>query len=108
MESDAASVSAKFFGFTPASKADNPKAFPAVNLSIVVIHLGICGSSPSLGRLLHCRMDMKRNKRPSSSLSTYTRVDGVPPAEILPKLDRTSTMLPTTARASTQPTRKAG
>src|SRR5437588_9649159 len=37
----------------------------------------------------------------------YARVDGVPPAEILPRLARTSTMLPTAARAKTQPSRKA-
>src|SRR6266566_3778253 len=107
MESAAASVSAKFSGFTPASRADSPKAFPAVNSSMVAIHLGIGGSSPSLGRPLHWRTDSKRNSRPSNSLSTYARVDGVPPAEILPRLARTSTMLPTAARAKTQPSRKA-
>jgi hypothetical protein len=52
MESAAASVSVRFLGFTPASRKARPKALPAVNLSIVAIHLGICGSSPALGRLL--------------------------------------------------------
>src|SRR6266516_4837549 len=47
------------------------------------------------------------NNRPSSNLSTYAKVEGVPPAEILPKLSSISTMLPTTTRASTQPTRNA-
>ncbi len=47
MESVAASVNARFFGFTPASRKAKPKAFPAVIVSMVAIHVGICGSSPS-------------------------------------------------------------
>jgi hypothetical protein len=58
-------------------------------------------------RPIDWRGSQRRPTRSGVRMSTYARVDGVPPAEILPTLARTSTTLPTTTGANTQPTRKA-
>src|SRR5580700_6779429 len=108
MPAAAASVRARFFGFTPERRTPSPADLPAPKPSMEAIHLGIVASSPLFGRPRHCRAAMatKRTPRRTSSQLTPVAVSLLgllaPPAT-LRTITLTATKPATHPRANTVP-----
>src|SRR5947209_16730293 len=68
----AASDMARFLGLTADRAAPIPNDRAGVNWSIEASHVGIFGSSPGLGRVLHSRNAANSSSSPSSSLMVLT------------------------------------
>src|SRR5271154_5811305 len=71
-------ASSRFLGLAPDRTAARPSAPNGVILSIVVIHLGICGSSPPWGRPRNWRTATRSSKMPRPILTQLTHVAGAP------------------------------
>src|SRR3984885_7029683 len=104
----AASVRARFFGFTPERRTPRAADLPAPKPSMEAIHLGIVASSPFFGRPRHRRAAMatKRTPRKTSSQLTPVAVSLLgllaPPATIR-TITLTATKPVTHPRANTVP-----
>ena len=100
-------MSPRFLGFTPASSAAMTNALPALKESMVAIHFGMAGSSPSAGRLRHCLTASARNSKPRIALMAKDAAVGSPPAATFPALAASNTREPTTLSARTHPAANA-
>src|SRR5277367_1598982 len=96
-------ASSRFLGLAPDRAAARPSAPNGVILSIVVIHLGICGSSPPWGRPRSWRTATRSNKMPRPILTQLTHVAGAPDllAPPVPAMDKK--MAPTMPKPTSQP-----
>src|SRR5580698_9782715 len=73
-----ATASRRFLGLAPDRTAARPNAATGVVLSIVAIHLGMCGSSPSRGRERNWRAATRSSRTPRTILTQLTQVAGEP------------------------------
>ena len=64
IDAEAATVSARFFGFAAESAMPSTSARAHETDAMLAIHEGIPGCSPGFGRFRHCRAAITRNARP--------------------------------------------
>src|SRR5271165_7339135 len=103
-----ATASSKFLGLAPDRTAARPNAAGGVVLSIVAIHLGICGCSSPCGRPRNCRAATSSSRTPRTILTQLTQVAGDPDLPAPADPDRDNTIAPTMPRPISQPRTKAG
>src|SRR5712692_9286509 len=73
-----ATASSRFLGLAPERAAARPNAASGGVLSIVVIHLGMCGSSPPRGRERNWWAATRSSRTPRTILTQLTHVAGEP------------------------------
>src|SRR5580692_1556671 len=103
-----ATASSKFLGLAPDRTAARPNAAGGPVLSIVAIHLGICGCSSPCGRPRNCRSATSSSRTPRAILTQLTQVAGDPDLLAPPAPARDKTMAPTMPRPISQPRTKTG